>query len=52
MKHHTPHTPTSGSLAQRLGWMALIWVVSVLSLGAIAGLMRLLMGIAGMTPTS
>jgi hypothetical protein len=35
-------------LWQRLGWLVLIWVASVVSLGLVAGLLRLLMAAAGM----
>lgn len=35
-------------LWQRLGWLALIWVSSVISLALVAGLIRLLMAAAGM----
>lgn len=35
-------------LWQRLGWLLLIWVASVVSLGLVAGLLRLLMAAAGM----
>ncbi|WP_409561774.1 DUF2474 domain-containing protein [Hyphomicrobium sp. MC8b] len=37
------------SLARRVGWLVLIWTLSVLALGAFAGLMRLLMTQAGLT---
>jgi hypothetical protein len=30
----------SAPLWQRLGWMALIWLVSVLALGIVAGIIR------------
>lgn len=35
-------------LWQRLGWLVLIWAGSVLALGLVAGLLRLLMRAAGM----
>lgn len=35
-------------LWQRLGWLVLIWAASVVSLGVVAGLLRLLMAAAGM----
>jgi hypothetical protein len=35
-------------LWQRLGWLVLIWVLSVISLGVVAGLLRLFMAAAGM----
>lgn len=37
------------SWAKRIGWLALIWTVSVLSLGLVAYLFRFLMGLAGLT---
>lgn len=37
------------SWARRLGWLVLIWSASVLALGAVAFLFRLLMGFAGLT---
>lgn len=39
---------TRKPLWQRLGWLVLIWVASVVSLGLVAGLLRLLMAAAGM----
>ncbi|WP_263260221.1 DUF2474 domain-containing protein [Pseudomonas sp. RIT-PI-S] len=35
-------------LWQRLGWLLLIWTASVVTLGVVAGLLRLLMAAAGM----
>lgn len=37
------------SWARRIGWLVLIWTLSVLALGVAAGLMRLLMTSAGLT---
>jgi hypothetical protein len=37
------------SWPKRIGWLILIWTVSVLGLGAAAYLFRLLMNIAGLT---
>jgi hypothetical protein len=34
---------------RRLGWMALIWMASVVTLAIVAMLFRLLMGFAGLT---
>ena len=34
---------------KRLGWLALIWAASVLALGVVALLFRLLMSAAGLT---
>ncbi|MBA1245674.1 MULTISPECIES: DUF2474 domain-containing protein [Pseudomonas] len=39
---------TKKPLWQRLGWLVLIWAASVVSLGLVAGLLRLLMAAAGM----
>ncbi|MDF0730031.1 DUF2474 domain-containing protein [Pseudomonas entomophila] len=36
-------------LWQRLGWLVLIWVLSVAALGLAAWVMRLFMGAAGLT---
>ena len=37
------------SWLRRLGWFALIWGLSVVALGLVAGLMRLGMSAAGLT---
>jgi hypothetical protein len=34
---------------RRIGWLVLIWAMSVLSLGVVAGLFRVLMTLAGLT---
>ncbi len=34
---------------RRLGWLLLIWIISVATLGAVAALIRLLMHFAGLT---
>ena len=34
---------------RRVGWLVLIWVGSVLALGVVAGLFRVVMNLAGMT---
>ena len=48
----TTCTNTTRTLAQRVGWLVLIWACSIASLGLVAWLMRVLMGLAGMsTPT-
>lgn len=39
---------TKTPLWQRLGWLVLIWAASVVGLGVVAGLIRLLMAAAGM----
>ena len=35
--------------ARQLGWLAIIWLVSVMALGVFAELFRLLMAAAGLT---
>lgn len=40
--------PGTSSLARRLGWLVLLWLASVASLGVVALLIRLLMHAAGM----
>jgi hypothetical protein len=40
-------TPTSWP--KRIGWLVLIWTASVLALGAVALVFRLLMNLAGLT---
>lgn len=37
------------SWVKRIGWLVLIWVVSVAALGTVAYLFRFLMGLAGLT---
>jgi Protein of unknown function (DUF2474) len=37
------------SWVRRFGWLVLIWILSVLALGLVAGLMRLMMSLAGLT---
>ncbi len=37
------------SWVRRIGWLVLIWIVSVLSLGLFAYLFRFLMGLVGLT---
>jgi hypothetical protein len=34
---------------RRVGWLILIWASSVLALGVVAGLFRILMALAGLT---
>jgi hypothetical protein len=36
-------------LLRRIGWLVLIWAMSVLALGIVAGLLRILMALAGLT---
>lgn len=52
MKNTTTNTNPPGTLAQRLGWLVLIWGCSIAALGLVAWLMRLLMGLAGMTTSA
>lgn len=37
------------SWRRRIGWLLLLWTASVLGLGAVAFMFRLLMGLAGLT---
>jgi hypothetical protein len=34
---------------RRVGWLVLIWAASVMALGAVAGLLRAMMNLAGLT---
>ena len=34
---------------RRVGWLVLIWAVSVLETGGVAGLLRVVMNLAGLT---
>ena len=43
------HHQTPGSWPKRLGWLVLIWAASVLTLGAVALIFRLIMNMAGLT---
>lgn len=47
MKAH----PSAGALTwlQRVGWLILIWAASVVALGVVAGLFRVVMNLAGLT---
>lgn len=47
--HMQSRIRTVPSVWQKLGWMAAIWAGSVLALGVIALLLRLVMHAAGMT---
>lgn len=42
-------TPPAKPLWQRLAWLVGIWTASVLTLGAVAWLLRLLMNAAGLS---
>jgi hypothetical protein len=43
--------PSAGARTwpRRVGWLVLIWAGSVLALGVVAGLFRVLMNLAGLT---
>ncbi|ONH81589.1 hypothetical protein APZ41_019065 [Roseomonas mucosa] len=41
--------PTQTSFPRRLGWLVLIWAGSVLALGVVASVFRILMSMAGLT---
>jgi hypothetical protein len=47
MNAHPPAGATTW--LHRFGWLALIWAASVLALGAVAGLFRVVMNLAGLT---
>lgn len=38
------------SLLARLGWLVLIWAASIAALAVVAGILRFLMGLAGLRP--
>jgi hypothetical protein len=42
-------TTVQRSWLQRIGWLVLIWSASVLGLGIVAALFRILMNLAGLT---
>ena len=46
--HTRSRIPTAPSVWKKLGWLAAIWTGSVLALGVIALLLRLVMHAAGM----
>ena len=41
--------PSAALWSRRVGWFALIWLASVLALAVVAELVRVLMGLAGLT---
>jgi hypothetical protein len=44
-----PSATTGKDWLRRLGWLALIWIASVVALAVVAMLFRLIMGFAGLT---
>jgi hypothetical protein len=42
-------SPGATTWLQRIGWLVLIWAASVLTLGVVAGLFRVVMNLAGLT---
>jgi uncharacterized protein DUF2474 len=47
-----PSRPATGAGRQRLrqlGWLLAIWAAGVMTLGAVAAMLRLLTGVAGLT---
>jgi len=50
LSHRTPAAPGAGPRLwfKRVGWLVLIWALSVAALGVAAGLMRLFMHALGM----
>jgi hypothetical protein len=46
-----PAYPSAGAQMwlRRVGWLVLIWAGSVLALGVVAGLFRVVMNLAGLT---
>ena len=47
--HANPPSDAPKSWVKRIGWLVLIWTASVLALGAVAVLFRLVMNMAGLT---
>jgi hypothetical protein len=45
----SPSATVQRSWLQRIGWLVLIWSASVLGLGIVATLFRILMSLAGLT---
>jgi uncharacterized protein DUF2474 len=45
----SPSAMVLRSWLQRIGWLVLIWSASVLALGIVAALFRILMNLAGLT---
>ncbi len=48
---HPISRPSLGGWRKKLGWFILLWTVSVLALGAVAYLFRILMRAAGLSTT-
>ena len=44
-----PPTANAQIWLRRLGWLMLIWTASVLALGVVAGVFRVVMNLAGLT---
>ncbi|GAB1581893.1 DUF2474 domain-containing protein [Phyllobacterium phragmitis] len=44
-----PQTATKRLWLRRMGWLVLIWGLSVAALGLVAWLFRIFMGLAGLT---
>ncbi len=46
----TAHPPVGApTWLRKVGWLVLIWAASVLALGVVAGLFRVVMNLAGLT---
>jgi len=46
----TAHPSAAGQMwLRRVGWLVLIWAASVLALGVVSGLFRVVMNLAGLT---
>jgi hypothetical protein len=42
-------SPAAQTWLRRVGWLVLMWTASVLALGVVAGLFRVVMNLAGLT---
>ncbi|SIO66819.1 Protein of unknown function [Bradyrhizobium erythrophlei] len=45
----TAHPVGAQTWLRRVGWLVLIWAAGVLALGLVAGLLRVVMNLAGLT---
>jgi Protein of unknown function (DUF2474) len=45
----TAHPSAAQTWLRRVGWLVLIWAASVVALGVVAGLLRVVMNLAGLT---